>query len=112
MRTALLTAALAGVLAACGQGAAALTVPQALETEGQLVVEGYVFAGSGGLRLCEAVAESFPPQCGGASLAVEGADADDFSDLRREGGEAWSDTQRRVGGTVRGDTISVTDPDS
>lgn len=38
-------------------------------------VRGYVVAPEGApVRLCEALAESFPPQCGGSSVVVEGLD--------------------------------------
>ena len=37
-------------------------------------------------RLCEALAESFPPQCGGASLIVEGLVLGLVAGLERSGG--------------------------
>jgi len=85
-----LVAALALVVAGCGSdeggtsddGASAgaaipgggLTIQEALETtaEGPLVVAGYLIEQGGELRLCSAILESYPPQCGEPSLEVRG----------------------------------------
>lgn len=87
MRVALLLSVLA--LAACGGGdeapqplpapAAApipgggLSVQDALvsELDGPLLVRGYLIERDGELRLCDAILESSPPQCGEPSLRVE-----------------------------------------
>src|SRR5262245_59379029 len=37
------------------------------------------------VRLCSALAESFPPQCGNPSLVVEGLDLETVADLTTEG---------------------------
>jgi hypothetical protein len=44
---------------------------------------GYLVDSGGVVRLCDALAESYPPQCGGDSLPVEG----------RLTGIAWSEAQ-------------------
>lgn len=78
----------AAALAGCGSGsedeqtpsAAApapgggLSVSEAIasDLEGPLLVRGYLIARDGELRLCEAILESQPPQCGEPSLRVEG----------------------------------------
>ena len=51
-----------------------LTIEEALETtaEGPLVVAGYLIEQDGELRLCSAILESYPPQCGEPSLEVRG----------------------------------------
>ena len=51
-----------------------LSIQQALdsELEGPLMVRGYLIEREGELRLCEAILESSPPQCGEPSLRVEG----------------------------------------
>jgi hypothetical protein len=51
-----------------------LTVEEALCTtaEGPLVVAGYLIEEDGELRLCSAILESDPPQCGEPSLEVRG----------------------------------------
>ncbi len=45
-----------------------LTVAEALETDatGVIAVQGFVVRDSSGIRLCDLLAESLPPQCGGA----------------------------------------------
>lgn len=80
------------VLAACGGGgpggaasqpgpsAAAplpgggLSIQEAIESDldGPLMVRGYLIEGDGELRFCEAILESYSPQCGEPSLRVEG----------------------------------------
>ena len=52
-----------------------LSVQEALDSEldGPLLVRGYLIERDGELRLCEAILESSPPQCGEPSLRVEGA---------------------------------------
>ena len=51
-----------------------LSVSEALasDLEGPLMVKGYLVELEGELRLCTAVLESQPPQCGEPSLAVAG----------------------------------------
>lgn len=93
MRVALLLSVLA--LAACGGGGdgdtradstaapsagapipgGGLSVQEALDSEldGPLMVRGYLIERDGELRLCEAILESSPPQCGEPSLRVEGS---------------------------------------
>jgi hypothetical protein len=52
-----------------------LSVQEAIDSElaGPLMVRGYLLERGGELRLCEAILESSPPQCGEPSLRVEGA---------------------------------------
>ncbi len=48
----------------CG-GDDQLSVEEARDRDGSVVeVEGYLIERAGELRLCEAILESFPPQCG------------------------------------------------
>ncbi len=51
-----------------------LSVAEALESdlEGPLLVRGVLVERDGKLRLCSAILESHPPQCGQPSLAIEG----------------------------------------
>ena len=97
MRTISLFAAVlaALALAGCGDseddaaGGAGTSVPQtsglgagpgisieeaiAADTDELLLVNGNLLADGDEVRLCYALAESFPPQCGGPSLVVEGS---------------------------------------
>lgn len=71
-----------------------LTVPEALETDatGILAVRGFYLDDGTGPRLCETLAESFPPQCGGASLALGDLAGIDLGELQSSGGTTWSDS--------------------
>jgi hypothetical protein len=85
----LLTAVLALVAAGCGSsdGTAGsgtsppreLTIEDALAAaaQGPVLVTSYVIRRDGRLRLCSAILESYPPQCGEPSLEVRGDIHDD-----------------------------------
>lgn len=51
-----------------------LSVQEAIDSklDGPLLVKGYLIERAGELRLCDAILESSPPQCGEPSLRVEG----------------------------------------
>lgn len=86
-----------------------LTVSQVLAAgniDGSFVVTGYLFVDAEGAAvLCEAIAESYPPQCGGESIAVVG----DFSDLEltSDQGLTWSDFPVLLEGTFDGTTFTA-----
>lgn len=115
----LATAALATMLAACGGTSASdrgpaggdppvlvvgdgganepgMTVGEALDheaTDDLVSVTGALFIGAdGSVLLCEAIAESFPPQCGGERIPVEGLDPAAVAGLQTEGEVSWSDS--------------------
>jgi hypothetical protein len=79
-----------------------LTVSEAIASgfEGPLQVKGYVI----GDRLCEAILESHPPQCGEPSLRIEGAVDADFEE---ENGMRWTDEQVSVLGEVEDGVIRI-----
>jgi hypothetical protein len=58
--------------------------------EPQLVI-GNVLATREEIRLCSALAESFPPQCGGASVHVRGLDLEKVDGLITGGDVSWTD---------------------
>ena len=68
-----------------------LTVEEALATDasGVLAVQGFYVNDGSTVRLCDALAESFPPQCGGASIEVDGLDEEEL-DYQREAGVTWT----------------------
>jgi hypothetical protein len=113
----LLLALAAAVLAGCGSDgsdagggtADPLSVEQALSSDqqGEIVVEGILFAEGESVRLCDAIAESYPPQCGGASIRVEGLQLDDVHGLATEGDMSWTEHAIRVLGVVAGETLAV-----
>lgn len=73
------------------------------------LVTGNLLVQGGEARLCSALAESFPPQCGGPSLLVDGLDLDTVADLTTEGDVSWSDRPIVLEGIVDGDTLTVSE---
>ena len=74
---------------------------------GPLLINGLLHAQNGQVRLCENLAESFPPQCAGRFLVVEGLDLTTMDGLTSEGSVTWSDQPVQVLGTVEGDVLTV-----
>ena len=76
-----------------------LSIQEALDSdlEGPLLVRGYLIERDGAPRLCDAILESSPPQCGEPSLRVEGP--------------APASSEERVSllGDVEGGTITVSE---
>jgi hypothetical protein len=61
-------------------------------TDDLVTVSGALFVdGDGTVRLCDAIAESFPPQCGGERIVVRGLDLDAVAGLQTEGGVSWAE---------------------
>jgi hypothetical protein len=83
-----------------------LSVQEAIESDldGPLMVKGFVVQTGDEVRLCSALAESFPPQCGGPWLAVEGAVDAEFTE---EGDVRWTETEVSLLGEVEGDVLRV-----
>lgn len=98
----------AGGAAAGGTTMQVLSVTDALESEhqGSVHVAGLLIDDGSGWHLCEEVMESYPPQCGGASLLVEDVDPADHV-LEEEGDVRWQ-TDATVVGEIEGDTLIVT----
>ncbi len=91
---------IATLFAACGDdesnGAAAepLSIADALEAEGEVLVTGYLFVLDGAtVVLAELVAESFPPQPGGATITVKGLDVDALNLEEAPGGSELATTK-------------------
>ncbi len=62
-------------------------------TDDLVSVTGSLLVGADGtVMLCEALAESFPPQCGGERITVEGLDPSAVAGLQTEGDVSWSDS--------------------
>lgn len=72
-------------------------------------VRGFLIVTGSDVRLCEALAESFPPQCGGERLTVAGLDQVGLGalSLTTEGDVSWSDQPVTVQGTIDGGTLTV-----
>ena len=84
----------------------ALSIEDALaaDSDEPLLVSGNLLAQGDEVRLCSALAESFPPQCGGASLHVDGLDLAEVDDLITEGDVSWTDRPLELLGIVENDT--------
>lgn len=89
-------------------GTEAITVSEALAAgEGSLLVEGFLVITPDGARLCEALAESFPPQCGGASLTLDEPDPSALEQTTSEGDVTWTDQPVQMLGTISGGSMAV-----
>jgi hypothetical protein len=85
-----------------------LTVEQALaRAEGEVAVTGTIYAEGDDVRLCDALAESYPPQCPGRFLRLEGFDLGSVQGLSRERDIVWGDQPTTVRGMLRGATLVV-----
>jgi hypothetical protein len=111
----LLVALVALTLVGCGGNSepagsgGAITVQQALASRpGQpLLVQGALIASAGTVRLCSAVLESYPPQCGQPSLVVQGLDLNTIPALTTANGVTWSDHEIKLRGTVDDGMLAV-----
>ena len=86
-----------------------ISIEEALATEldEMLLVNGNLLADGGEVRLCSALAESFPPQCGGASLQVEGVELEEVDGLVTEGDVSWTDRPIQLLGIVEDGVLTV-----
>ena len=109
-------AALVLVLAAgCGgasrpgePAAEVLTVQEALDHgSGSLAVRGTLIASIDDVRLCSAILESYPPQCGRPSLLVIGLDLDLLDDFQQGEGVTWSDREVTVLGELEDGVLTA-----
>ena len=73
------------------------------------LVTGNLLVQGGEARLCSALAESFPPQCGNPSLLVVGLDLETVADLTSEGDVSWTDHPIVLEGVVDDDTLTVSE---
>ncbi|MDJ0923287.1 MAG: hypothetical protein QNJ77_01890 [Acidimicrobiia bacterium] len=87
---------------------AAIPVGDAATASGQVAVAGFVVAVGDEVKLCEALAESFPPQCGGASIPVTSLDQVDPDDLQSEGNVRWTDYHVTLFGEMVDGTLVAT----
>ena len=97
-----------------GSGALAdggLTVSEAMATDatGTIAVQGFLVADGTGARLCEALAESYPPQCGGASVPVMDYEEVVGVPLQNAQGVTWTDDLLSLFGELV-DGVFVVDP--
>ena len=63
-----------------------------------LLVNGALFVDANGrVLLCDALAESFPPQCGGSRLEVRGLDLASLPDVQEANGVRWAEQVQLLG---------------
>lgn len=88
-----------------------LTISEALASDvtGIIAVQGFLLDDGTGARLCEALAESFPPQCGGASIPVTGYEEVLDVPLQSEQSTTWTDDWVTFFGEIV-DGVFVVDP--
>ena len=86
-----------------------LTITEALAYEGTepVAVGGFVVTTADGTHLCELLAESFPPQCGGERLTVINPDTLTNFVLIEEGGTQWSPDPVVVLGHISGTDLTI-----
>ena len=72
-----------------------------------LLVNGFLVVQGERAELCEALAESFPPQCGGDSLSVEGLDLDGFEGLSTEQDTTSSEGPIQLLGEVEDGVLTI-----
>jgi hypothetical protein len=105
--------ALVLAVGACGGDDGPLTPDQARDASGEVTVEGALIAIEGEpVRLCSAILESYPPQCGQPSVEVRGLDLDSLELASTRPGEdvaaaRWSDRPIRVTGTIEDGVLVV-----
>lgn len=73
---------------------------------GEVSVIGYVVIDGAGARLCEVLAESFPPQCGGASITIANPDLLTVA-LEQEQATQWTNERVRLDGTYDGSQLTL-----
>jgi hypothetical protein len=81
----------------------------ASDSDEPLLVNGNLLAQGDDVRLCSALAESFPPQCGGASLVVQGLKLVEVDGLVTEGDVSWTDRPIQLLGVVSDGTLAVSE---
>ena len=86
-----------------------LSIEEAVELDSNepVMVHGYLVARGDVVELCSALAESFPPSCGGPSLRVDGVDLAQVDGLQREGDVAWTERDVSFLGTVQDGVLTV-----
>lgn len=122
MRIPLVGAILLMMVASCGGDSDAearvLSISEAAEgSPGDLAtVEGFIVADSENIRLCEALAESFPPQCGGNFFVLTDFDASAFPQIFSTSRDViWTDEAQdvvgflEVGGVIRVEGLAGSD---
>ena len=76
--------------------------------DGIIAVKGFYYRDDTGTFLCSVLAESFPPQCGGAMLEVDGlVDETITVEISEAQGVRWTDETVSLFGTVTDGRLTV-----
>ena len=88
-----------------------ISISEAFATDitGPLLINGNLHVQNGQARLCEVLAESFPPQCAGKFLVVKGLDLTKIDGLTSEGSVTWSAQAVQFLGTVDGEVLTISE---
>jgi hypothetical protein len=88
------TPPIAGIAAGPG-----ISIDEAIEFDSDepLLVNGNIWAEGDKVYLCDAVAESHPPQCAGVRLEVVGIKLAEVDGLQRASGLAWTERTQLLG---------------
>lgn len=100
------TTSLTGSTTTADADPAPLSIGMLLDTRppGAVAVGGTYYDDGAGPLLCEALAESFPPQCAGRWLILSTVPE---ADIVTEGAVSWTDTPLVLSGTVDGDYFVI-----
>lgn len=101
------TGGAAGImLAGSGLSVAEALARPAGDPDVPIVVRAYALvAADGSAQLCDALAESSPPQCAGERMGLTGLPDGFLTGLRSAAGVHWSDAPVQLIGRVRGDVF-------
>jgi hypothetical protein len=103
------------VVAGCGGAESSaspdgtFSVEEALDadTDGPIRVRGTLIADAREVRLCSAILESHPPQCGRPSLRVRGLDVVGLSNMEQAKGVGWTRREVTLVGEVDDGVLTV-----
>lgn len=99
---------IAAALGGCGDDdrTTYTTISEAAAGTGDAELKGSVVVRDGVARLCEALLESFPPQCGEPSIEVTDVEVVD-SRWTHAQGVSWTDLPVEVSGTVDAGVLTI-----
>lgn len=88
-----------------GDTASMVAIADAAGATGQIIVSGYVVDVAGEIHLCEALAESYPPQCGGNSITVTDLSQIDPDSFESQGDVSWTNEPVLISGEIVDGTL-------
>lgn len=100
---------LVGMSASCGDDddpTTFTTIGDAADGTGDAELQGFVVARDGVAKLCEALLESFPPQCGEPSLEIANPELLG-AELTTAQGVSWTDLAVSVSGSVEAGVLTL-----